>query len=94
MPQHQAGQPQAAPEQQSSSLEFGITMTQGLPAATQPLLQVGSNKIKGSHNFIITCMAQHNKTAAGCWVDAWLAHVMRPSAVISCIGNQLWLRIR
>ena len=43
-------------QQQSRLLEFGIAVTQSLPAATQPLLHVGSNTRKGSHNFIInTC---------------------------------------
>lgn len=88
MPQQQAIQPQEAPQQQSSSLEFGIAMTQSLPDAPPlfvPLRPFRSNGLPNS--IIITCMAPHSKMAqprmaSGCWVDAWLAHVMRQSAVM------------
>ena len=39
-------------QEQSRLLEFGIAVTQNLPAATPPLLHVGSNKRKGLRNFI------------------------------------------
>jgi hypothetical protein len=50
-----------------------------------PLRPFSSN---GLPDFIITtCIAHHNRMAqprmvAGCWVDAWLAHAMKQSAVM------------
>ena len=67
-------------QQQSRLLEFGIAVTQSLPAATQPLLHVGSNTRKGSP--ISSSTPARARMAAGCWVDAWVAHVMTQPAVM------------